>query len=524
MKRQRLRTDRIAEDEVAIICRAAGASVQKVNEDEHGWDLLVEFPPRIETAFPDTEPSILRCLVQVKSTQSRRTSTRVKISNSLKFAKDILPCFVVLLTYPNSRTKFEAAYVKHIWATDMAQALKAARHASASGQELHKHYLPINFSSSEQLNEGIVDAMIETIDRIGKDYHLKKKALSDNLGYEEGWGEANFVLADGHGPADLQDLLLGLRPDLPLQSFTLTDRRFGIPGQPKTNGAGVLSVEVEPTSKCVVTLSRKDDGREISWTGVLFAAGLSWLSPDEQKARICAGPIELVISGDGQAKFNWSSPLDLEKPLDDLERDATFRSWMDGSALELMIWTDRGSLKPFNVNFHRKEERDWAAILYAIRALAKVVPPERRPNDFKVSMKQVLNRLTYYERFANSTRTESLPFKIEGDDISDLDLDEASHIVFPWPARVGDYYLVAVIERDIISLTRDKKSIYLKTINGRLLRGTLIPASAATDLLVEGEVRWARDRSLQSGKRIMSFHPGEDGFGSIELTDFTSED
>ena len=100
----RPRPDRNAEGEVARLCRALGASVQNVTEDDHGWDLLVEFPPRIDTAFPDLDPPLTRCLIQVKSTQSRLTSTRVKLSNAVKFANDTMPCFVVLATYPRLRT------------------------------------------------------------------------------------------------------------------------------------------------------------------------------------------------------------------------------------------------------------------------------------------------------------------------------------------------------------------------------------------------------------------------------------
>jgi hypothetical protein len=518
VRQRRIRSDLNAEDQVAILCRTAGATVQQVREDEHGWDLLVEFPPRIGTAFPDTEPSVVRCLVQVKSTQTRRTSTRVKVSNALKFAKDTLPCFIVLLTYPNSRAKFEAAYVKHFWVTEMAQALESARRASSEGQELHKHHLPVVFSESERLDDGLVGAMIEMIDRVGQDYQTKKKAFADSLGYEHGWGEANLVMEEGHGQGDLQDLLLGIRNELPLQSFTFTDKRFGISGQPQDKGSGRMSVDVKPSKKCAVTLRRMDDGEEISWPGALFSAGMTWLAIAEQKVRVSAGPLELIISGSGKATANWSAPLDVQRSLDELERDATLRSWMDGSALELTLWAEAGILDPFEIRFHSQSETNWSEVLYAIRALAKVVPPERRPDDFKVSMAQFLKRKADHVLFANSISAGGHAVKIEGDDIWDPALDAASHIVLPWPSRVGDYFLVSVVERDITDLTRDGSVIYLSTCNGRLLRGTLIKASDATNALVEGEVRWARDRAKRSDKRIISYHPGGDGFGTIELT------
>ena len=118
------RTDRQAEDDVAGLCRDLGATIQRVTEDDNGYDLVVEFPSQVETAFPDIDPPLTRCLIQVKSVQSRRRTTRMKVSNALKLAKDSLPCFIALVTYPGKTNQNEAIYLRHIWSREMAEALE----------------------------------------------------------------------------------------------------------------------------------------------------------------------------------------------------------------------------------------------------------------------------------------------------------------------------------------------------------------------------------------------------------------
>lgn len=514
------RTDRNAEGEVARLCRALGASVQDVTEDDHGWDLLVEFPSQVETAFPDLDPPLTRCFIQVKSTRSRRTSTRVKLSNALKFANDGTPCFVALATYPDGPKKHEALYLRHVWATDMAQALKAAREASSEGKPLHTRHLPVVFTASERVDEDLAEILLEAIARVGTDYRSKKEALAGSLGYEAGWGQGQLVLAADHDEKDLQDLLIGLRTDIPIESFATTEIRFGIKGPTKTMGPGRLSLDLEPTSRCVLTLQRRDTGEQLNWTGALFTAAVGWLPPADRKLRVVAGPMELIVSGTGEVKADWSAPLATPRYLDDLEREAVFRSWMDGSTIDLEVWTEHGSLPASNMMFKgdRKDDDNWAQAVAAIRALSRVIPPERRPVDLMVSMSDFLERLDTHTQFTTLSGSEPVAMRVVNENGLVPGIEQATHIVFPWVTRLGDYFVVSVIERELTSFTGDDTSLYFTTTNGRLLRGTAMEASGATDALVAGEVQWARDRADRSDKAILSFHPEGNGIGTLILS------
>lgn len=519
-----VRTDRNAEDDVGRLCRAAGASVQRVSEDDHGWDLLVEFPSRVETAFPDTDPALTRCLIQVKSVRNRRRTTRVKVSNALKFAKDALPCFVALVTYPGDPRGHEAIYLRHVWATDMAEALKAARRCAAGGQPLNRQTLTIAFTTGERVDDDLADRLLEAIAREGIDYAERKKRLSDSLGYEAGWGASELVLADGHDAQDLQDLLLGRRADLPIESITTTEARFGIPSPPVKRGPGKLSVVVKPRTRCVMTLQKRGADEQLSYPGAVFAAGLEWLPLAEQKLRVVAGPIELIIARDGSSvSSHWDAPLSAPRALDELERDARLRSWMDGGKIDMDLWSELGALPGGVLTFSPSEnDIDWEAVIESLRALSRVVPPERRPEDLRTSMAALLSSLDQLTQLTTLLGADSTAIRLVNEAGLAPDLRTATHIVVPCVNRIGDHYIVSVIEREVQTALLKDDTLYMTTTRGRILRSTTLHVSGATDALVAKEVQWARERAEAGNRVVLSFHPEGDGTGTLVLS--TSDD
>lgn len=511
-----IRTDRIAEDQVANLCRLKGGIVTPVKEDENGWDLMVEFPPAVESAFADQDPPLRRCLIQVKSTQSRRPYTKVKLSNALTLAKDPLPCFTILLTYPRP-DQFEAAYLQHVWGSNMMDALFKARKAQAEGKLLHKQTLPISFAAVDRHDGDVISALLRAIDDVGPGYAEKKRQLSEAMGYENGWGELNFTLADDHTVKDLDDLMLGLRPDLPITAVSITERRFNIPGPVQNADSGRLSVVEHPPEKCVLTMTHGDDPEELVWSGQVFK-GLDFLPSKERRVRIVAGPLTVMLGGDGSVKANWTAPRDAPRQLDELIRDVRFRSWMDGSKVFLTVWRERGEFKPIGLTFDDDEgDEIWPQLLAAVKAIARVVPAERRPLDLRVSLNALVDRIEHHRMFAQLSGPDRHAMRIDTDDPAEIGFEGVTHIVLPWAIPLGDYFLVAVVERAVSRVTRTDRKVYFDTSDGRVLRGTSIRASAATDELLAAEVRWANDRARRSGRKVLSFHPTGDGSGDLEL-------
>jgi len=59
------RLARFAETSFASLCAAAGALCHQSQEDENGWDYLVEFPADNLVGPADTHPPVKRAFVQV---------------------------------------------------------------------------------------------------------------------------------------------------------------------------------------------------------------------------------------------------------------------------------------------------------------------------------------------------------------------------------------------------------------------------------------------------------------------------
>ena len=90
----------LGEDVLRKWCSEAGLTRNKAEQDENGWDYLVEFPIRKEANAPwDKAVAPVECKVQVKATRRLRNSVGIKLSNALKMAKCPLPFYLLVLEF-----------------------------------------------------------------------------------------------------------------------------------------------------------------------------------------------------------------------------------------------------------------------------------------------------------------------------------------------------------------------------------------------------------------------------------------
>ena len=83
-------TGRPAQDEFKLLCSLAGLTCNRSEEDDHGWDFMIEFPPPRDSSQPlDKAAGPRQALVQVKSTQGQLPRTRMKVSNAFKLSKGV---------------------------------------------------------------------------------------------------------------------------------------------------------------------------------------------------------------------------------------------------------------------------------------------------------------------------------------------------------------------------------------------------------------------------------------------------
>src|SRR4051794_2524556 len=108
------RLPRYAETELQRLCAKAGALCHAVDEDESGWDRLIEFPEKDFPGPADTRPPRLVAYGQVKSVEKGSLTCRVKLSNALRAAQSPQPWFIVLVTGETHRHP-SRVFAVHVW-------------------------------------------------------------------------------------------------------------------------------------------------------------------------------------------------------------------------------------------------------------------------------------------------------------------------------------------------------------------------------------------------------------------------
>jgi len=227
MSIERQQTGRRGEKIFSLLCTEAGASCNKSTEDDFGWDMLVEFPPKPNPALPyDLQPVHLTASVQVKATKTRTRSCRISLQNALRMAKSPMPSFVFLAAI-DSRQEV-TCYVVHVWEDLIGEWLKAARTLETVGTKgLNKEYVTLHFTEADDHTSDSVVWIEEQIAAVGTSYSSKKLGIVSSVGFERGYGVANFSLKL-ENPKDFIDLQLGIKPRLKASRVTVFSERFGI--------------------------------------------------------------------------------------------------------------------------------------------------------------------------------------------------------------------------------------------------------------------------------------------------------
>jgi hypothetical protein len=98
MSLENQRIGRQGEKLFSLLCTEAGVTCNQSNEDDYGWDMLIEFPPPVDQNKPiDLRSVQLTASVQVKATRTRSRSCRMSLQNALRMAKSPIPSFVFLI-------------------------------------------------------------------------------------------------------------------------------------------------------------------------------------------------------------------------------------------------------------------------------------------------------------------------------------------------------------------------------------------------------------------------------------------
>jgi hypothetical protein len=332
------RLPKYAERLFALLCSGADALAHKAEEDENGWDYLVEFPKALHPGPADTHPPSPTAYVQVKSTKTSKRSCRIKLSNALNAAQSRQPWFIVMLRFDKNGELINT-YAVHFWDQLMHRTLEAVRKASNSGGPLHQTWLNISFAETDEC-KSLVAWMLECISAVGDDYEARKKSYYQSLGYEKGYGVGQLTV-QAENTEEIVDGFLGLGDGLKVTQFVFTPARFGIPDPtPQVDlTEGRIIVSPEPVGTCEIRI--RGGGTNLSLPGKVFSFSTPDMVDAQKSLRFSTSFLHLIRSKNS-SKLRFRLALDYKTKADlvTLWQFATVRSLFAGEHVDVQVWVN----------------------------------------------------------------------------------------------------------------------------------------------------------------------------------------
>lgn len=294
-----------AEDRFAVYCSQAGVVANKSTRDRTGWDYLLEFAQQNSVNLPpDHYKTEMTARVQVKSRERGKLSTTIKLDNAHRFAASPDPCFVVLAAATDGGEPVRF-FAKHFWKPEIQRTLKRLRQAEGKSKPVHKQTFSVTFSEEDDHTDDLIEWMCSIVSQDRTAYSEEKQKLNKILGYEDGnpVGTVTFALDDLEAFVDHS---IGLTPKINPTRVRMVDKRFGIEAKkPIFEGKPDHAVMQSNPQPCAIEVVDVDD-RSHTFEGEFRAPGLPGLPKDMFKASVIAGPVKMVLNGNGVATVNIS--------------------------------------------------------------------------------------------------------------------------------------------------------------------------------------------------------------------------
>lgn len=425
-----------AEDRFALYCSQAGVIANKSNKDRTGWDYLLEFSQMNSANLPpDHHKPEMTARVQVKSRERGKLATTIKLDNAHRFAASPDPCFVVLAAATDGGEPVRF-YAKHLWKPEIERTLKRLRQAESNIKPVHKQSFSVAFKKEDDHTDDLIEWMrgISLQDRAA--YSAEKQKLNKTLGYEEGGtvGTVTFALDDLEAFVDHS---IGLTPKINLTHFRLVDKRFGIEAnQPLFEGKPDHAVIQSNPKACAIEVVDVND-RSHMFDGEFRAPGLPGLPKDMFKARVIAGPVKMVLNGDGVATVNISFHSSDVQELAYLTKCVDLYASAAKGPLEVILHVNGEHLDGVTADELQTEYGDMfheSAIL--LRSLNELVKQSGQDQP-RFSLDQIIHGFEEIRHFRDHIVADSLTIDLtlRRDRESD---PEIKRLLFPCTLQVGE--------------------------------------------------------------------------------------
>jgi hypothetical protein len=248
-------------------CAEVGLTSNPSQEDNKGWDYIVEFPfVSDDSISADMQTSPIKCQIQVKATDEidrKKVSVKnITLSNLRHLATAHIPTFILFIEY-KGQTEPCQAFLVHIDKVLIEKILKRVRKADVEEKinQLNKMTLSIGYDESHELPSLDGKGLKQTIEKyVGNmnDYVINKLEIIKTVGFYSPPIKAvfNFNVKE---LSKLIDATLGLDREIEISDFQSSHVRFDIEKNDfleKGDGKGFLTIK--PANRLVVVRFKTD--------------------------------------------------------------------------------------------------------------------------------------------------------------------------------------------------------------------------------------------------------------------------
>lgn len=314
------------------MCSTVNLTCNGSNEDNTGWDFVVEFPHGFDKApLADKAPATKEFKVQVKATNDVKRKLAIKMSNLMRLCTTPMPAFIVFIEY-NNKPQPEEIYLVHIDKDIIYHVLKRARANSISNtrKNFHNSTLTISYSDKHRLKsltgEALIDAINTCIPQSMDKYFEEKINLVKNLGYEKSSFQLKFNTKSKSDTDDLVSASLGWVDKIKILDTFGYDTRFEmlVPVEDMNSPEAEISFQVnEGAVKGAITFTNLKTKKRIKQDCELFFSQVAFIAPKGMaKFRVKGNSFDILIGLHGsksQVKFikndTLLSPYDIRDAL-----------------------------------------------------------------------------------------------------------------------------------------------------------------------------------------------------------------
>lgn len=500
-----------AEKKFSILCSEGGITANKSDEDDTGWDYLLEFPQAaVKGLPPDLQKIELSARAQVKSRERGKLIAKLKLSNAHRFAAAPEPCFLILAAATDGRhpVKF---FAKHFWREDIARTLKRLRQADHKSKPTNRQSFDVSFNDADDHTDDLVQWMRQVVASGGSDYAERKRELNKNLGYENGqfFGTITFLSNDIE---KFVDHSIGLNAKIELTNARLVDRRFGIEAKKPIFDIRPHYVEMRTHPKpCTVEVTDADD-QVHCFDGEFFTPGIPGLPLDMLKARIVAGPLSALLLGTGNANFNYHFNSGDKHDLEYLTRCVKLLAAFGKGPMQVSVVFDGNRVDSGQVTTERADNAElFSDALVLLNALSRAAEKAGNPK-IKLSLDDIIQGWDVILEFRNLLDADTMDFSMEGEEgrIAKAKIDR---LVTGLNLTIEGYRITVVLAYRLKGDEVENQKRKLTFLKPTILRSIIDKHDeAAHGTEVQKEIERYADRH---GEGVITIHRTDEGAGFV---------